>query len=125
MAETSSSYYPPSSGVALPYLVYTAIVTETGEGDNIPIPVILQNTLGQVPVWGYDSAGVYTLTESNGSFVLDKTVVFITPTGTTDFYINVDLANIPGNIITFITRGANEGTNNNWVDVSIEIRIYP
>lgn len=55
---------------ALPYMVYTALLTQTGT--NAPTALILNNTLGGVPVWSYIQTGTYMITLSGG-FVIGKT----------------------------------------------------
>lgn len=54
--------------------VYRALLTQSGT--NAPVAVILENTLGAVPVWGYGGVGYYTLTLA-GAFPDDKTLFFM------------------------------------------------
>ena len=57
----------------LPYKIYTALLTQSGT--NNPTVIVLENTLGGVPVWTRHAEGVFygTLT---GVFAEDKTAIF-------------------------------------------------
>lgn len=52
------------------YLVYTALLTQTGT--DAPVATVLQNTLGGPVVWTYNDVGSYVGTLS-GAFTVDKT----------------------------------------------------
>jgi hypothetical protein len=54
------------------YKVYTALLTQTGI--SAPTANILENTLGGVPVLGYVSTGIYTITLAN-AFKIGKTAI--------------------------------------------------
>jgi hypothetical protein len=67
---TALSTIPTSP--ALPYKVYTALLTQTGI--SAPTANILENTLGGVPVLGYVSTGIYTITLAK-AFKIGKTAI--------------------------------------------------
>lgn len=113
---------PNTSGVS--YAVYTALLTQTGT--NAPVATILENTLGGVPVWSYDSVGFYKLTLV-GAFTIGKTTAFITPYGNTVTFnvsANSDVNEIFINSAT-LTVGVYIDGNDLLVDTPIEIRVYP
>ena len=69
-------YYNGTSWVTIgaepTYKVYRAFVTQSGT--SAPTAVIVENTLGAVPVWSYNDIGDFTLTLT-GSFTLNKTSI--------------------------------------------------
>ena len=54
---------------------YVALLTQTGT--DAPVATVLENTLGEVPVWSRDDVGEYFLTASGNIFVQDKTAILI------------------------------------------------
>lgn len=54
------------------YKVYTALLTQTGT--DAPAAIILENTLGEEPIWSYSDIGLYLLTLPN-AWVSNKTVI--------------------------------------------------
>ena len=73
-----------------PYKVYTALLTQSGT--NAPVATVLENTLGEEPVWTRVSLGSYKLTSPNGIFDIDKTITMITPQ-VSDYKLSVDTIN--------------------------------
>jgi hypothetical protein len=68
-------------GSTEPYKKYVAMITqETGGKDNSPVATILENTLGEVPVWSYVSTGKYLLTTTEKVFI-GKVGVFFSSNG--------------------------------------------
>ena len=65
-------------GGAAAYLVYTALLSQSGT--DAPVATVLENTLGGTVVWGYASAGNYTATLAN-AFTANKTAVFLSGNG--------------------------------------------
>ena len=61
-----------STSQALPYKVYTAIVSQTAGG--IPTTMVLENTLGGELTWSKQQVGFFII-RSTGLFTLDKTVL--------------------------------------------------
>ena len=76
--------YPDASGtIALtsddprPYKVYTALISQSGSTPaDVPTAIVLENTLGGVPVWTRSSTGIYLATLA-GVFIEDKTFVMM------------------------------------------------
>ena len=60
------------SDAGLPYLVYTALLTQSGT--DAPVAIVLQNTLGGEVVWSRADAGWYNATLT-GAFTENKTVI--------------------------------------------------
>ena len=101
-------------GVARPYKVYTALLSQTGT--NAPVETVLENTLGGTVVWSRTVAGSYFATLT-GAFTTDKTTVLITNGSTNGNYIHgaaVSTTNV--NIIA---------PNDGQIDrATVEIRVY-
>jgi hypothetical protein len=57
-----------------PYKVFTATINQAGT--NAPTMTVMENTLGVLPTWSYQSVGNYRF-NSSGLFTVGKTVVFI------------------------------------------------
>ena len=66
-----ANWTPSTSGGGASYLVYTALLTQTGT--DAPVATVLQNTLGGTVVWSYSSIGIYTGTLA-GVFTNNKTI---------------------------------------------------
>ena len=102
------------------YSVYTAILTQNGT--NAPTAVILENTLGFVPVWSYVAQGSYECTYLDG-FTVDKTIIFLGENNSaavnTTYLIRTELA-FPDSF-SLITS---DGEDSNIKDMPIEIRVY-
>lgn len=67
--ESDVSVLTPSTPAA--YKIYKALLTQTGT--NAPTAIVLENTLGITPAYGYTDVGTYSLT-SIGSFPDNKTI---------------------------------------------------
>jgi hypothetical protein len=55
-----------------PYLVYTALLTQSRGGD--PVPTVLENTFTGEIAFSYFSEGRYNITSSDQEFVQDRTL---------------------------------------------------
>lgn len=104
-----------------PYKVYTALLTQ--DLYDAPVATVLENTLGDTIVWTRDSVGFYTATSSN-LFVLNKTICFTTfgnfeadPQAASASYTT-------GSTVTLNTRLPNDGSYDNFTNLSFEIRVY-
>lgn len=64
--------WTPSTSGGASYLVYTALLTQSGT--DAPVATVLENTLGGTVVWSYVSTGTYRATLS-GAFTSNKTVL--------------------------------------------------
>jgi hypothetical protein len=113
----------PSSG-GPGYLVYTALVYQTGT-DAPESYEILQNTLGGTPpVWTYGGIGYFILT-LDGAFPEGKTCISIT-NGKASFAYIFAYSNTSPNSIAVGTKDYNNTEANNLLDETcIEIRVYP
>jgi len=66
--------------------VYRALLTQTGT-DN-PVATVLENTLGDIPTFGYNQTGSFTISSSD--MATGKTFIFIGgKTGTVEDPINI------------------------------------
>jgi hypothetical protein len=103
------------------YLSYVATLTQTAT--NAPVATELENTLGGTVAWSYVTTGIYRAT-GTGLFTVGKTVVFLgnsnNSTNVVSFYY------IDGDEIDISCIGL-DGTyaDGQFVDTSIEIRVYP
>lgn len=110
------------------YLVYTALLTQTGT--SAPVATVLENTLGGVPVWSYQGVGNYRATLS-GVFTLNKTfsLVHIGRSSVYDYQTIKVWDNISVDYITLLVTETNGTTAANirtyTSPVKIEIRVYP
>jgi len=104
------------------YLVYTALLNQTGTDD--PVATVLQNTIGSI-VWTRSGQGVYEATLS-GAFPLAKTYLAA--------YANVNALSIvfnnteddePANVLQLITRSSGFPADEFLYYTPIEIRVYP
>lgn len=107
-----------ATGGGASYLVYTALLTQTGT--NAPVATVLENTLGGTVVWSYDDTGVYVGTLT-GAFPADKTVVF----GQPRLVSSGEYASAYRDNDNMITVEVNDGADNRLSNYSIEIRVYP
>lgn len=118
LADISTPYEPP-------YKVYRALLTQTGT--NPPVATILENTLGQIPTYGYVNIGRYTLSVTGNILTDNKTAV--------SFGSNIDISNVDS--ATILTNSlTTSGFTINTFDTStsafngilsktlIEIKVY-
>lgn len=108
-------------GVARPYKVYTALLSQTGT--NAPTATVLENTLGGTVVWTRNTTGDYrgTLT---GVFTNNKTLPIVNLNSGLENYsaqiLRLDVDTIQ--LTTGINSSASDGVLNSWSNV--EIRVY-
>lgn len=105
-------------GVGASYLVYTALLSQTGA--DAPVATVLENTLGGTVVWTRDSAGIYYGALS-GIFTDGKTALMLAPTGSVNSCARIDANTvIVATLVDFVTPSDDllSGT-------TIEIRVYP
>ncbi len=117
-----------SAGGGASYLVYTALLTQSGT--SAPVATVLENTLGGTVVWSRDVAGIYVATLS-GAFTANKT----TPISQREQQSADNVDDIPkwltGLRLTDNTYGLNTGNYDLGLSDSvlngafIEIRVYP
>jgi hypothetical protein len=118
-------------GGGLPYLVYTALLTQTGT--DAPVATVLENTIDVTLQWVYLAPGQYRLAlpsfPSSGPFIVGKTFVFIgsAVSGVLQLYANNNTSmGIPQNN-GIIVRNYDSSFSlvDDFTNTSIEIRIYP
>ncbi len=123
----------PGGGGA-PYLVYTALLTQTGT--DAPTALVYQNTFGEEIIWTRSNAGKYVATLT-GAFTLNKTICPPFQNLNTQIGIYVDLPNDHGygmqaNTIDTCFLYLNKNSDGSYVDISaaipggilVEIRTY-
>ena len=89
-----------------------------------PVATVLENTIGNI--WfTYDEVGSYVF-NSNGLFIENKTVAFVTPNYGNDYnIIGMGIGNInSGDIQTINAGNLKEFANNLLYNTPIEIRVY-
>lgn len=105
-----------------PYKKYVALLSQLST--SAPSAVVLENTLGAVPVWSYHSTGNYDLTLS-GAFTANKTFVILGQYSSAIISSNL----ISTNVVRISTEDASGGTpsalNGILDNTAIEIRVYP
>ena len=113
----------PSGGGGASYLVYSAILNQTGT--NNPVATVFENTLGGTVVWTRVSEGYYIGTLA-GAFPSDKTFILYSSIFDVGSLLPA-LPNISGQInVIEITLATSEGTKDGLLNnTSIEVRVYP
>jgi len=98
------------------YKVYTAIMNQGGI--NPPNATVLENTLGEIPTFGYDDVGQFTINSALSLFNSEKTVVEFSmpndPTGSLSYDIPSD---------SYIPLFSSD-TNGIMVYAKLEIKVY-
>jgi len=102
------------------YKVYTALLTQTGT--DAPVATVLENTLGEVPVFNYLSDGVYEISTTSDIFVQLKTIADIKPFYDPNFNTVVVRNDFKIRIYTYDFSGAS--ANDYLSKTPIEIRVY-
>ena len=113
-----------SSSSSASYLTYVALLTQTGVND--PVPTILENTLGGVPVWVRGTNGIYTCTLS-GAFPLISTFIICgtNANGGSDFLYSIQSSGAPNSFILYTrTSDTNTLADGLLTYNPIEIRTY-
>jgi len=114
----TASWVPASSGGGASYLVYTALLTQSGT--NAPVATVLENTLGGTVTWSYADVGKYTASIS-GDFDQDKTgFIFTLNAGFADTRV---LLSGDAQIMTYDETLTN--SDDYLSRQLIEIRVYP
>jgi hypothetical protein len=109
-----------------PYKKYVALISQSGT--NAPVPTILENTLGVVPVWSYGAVGEYYL-DYNNAFPFGKTWIIVqqpdTNAGKTMPYQESSEDRITFYSYDALGIQANGGMSSASALTSVEIRVYP
>lgn len=112
-----------------PYLVYTALLTQSRGG--APVPTVLENTFTRDITFSYVSEGTYNITSSGGEFTRDRTLTQLQLWGN-DAKSSARIGNIQWEGIgQLVLRVMDPATGNlvnsiggNGILTSIEIRVY-
>ena len=115
-----ANWVPASSGGGASYLVYTALLTQSGT--SAPVATVLENTLGGTVVWTYNDVGNYSGTLT-GAFTTN-TLIFPVYAGFNsqlylDPYTTINNSYFP-DAINLQTGEVDSYLNNTL----IEIRVY-
>ena len=114
-----------SGGGGSSYLVYTALLTQSGT--DAPVATVLENTLGGTVVWTQLATGT-SLGELAGAFTVGKTTVLVSGVfgGIAYGYPVIDTFN-DGNQVEIDTFSDFIGTSANGIlfKTFVEIRVYP
>jgi hypothetical protein len=111
---------PQGPSGTLPYKVYTALLTQSGE--IAPTVIELENTIGEI-TFGYNSIGNYTII-SNNLFINNKIALFM-GNMVTEPDVNISCQYIDDSTIYMYVNQANSSANGELTNTPIEIRIYP
>jgi hypothetical protein len=103
-----------------PYKVYTALITQ--QDDNDPVATVLENTLGEIPVWTRDDIGNYYLDSISNLFTTNKTFTIVTnrELNTLQF---ISVQSETQIYLEQIDRVTSDYIDS-MVDIPIEIRVY-
>ena len=110
-----------TSDISAPYLVYTALLTQSGT--DAPVATVLENTLGGTPVWSRQASGTFRATLTN-LFTSNKSTAFVA-----NDYVNGNSEHSTGSFTAddyyemYTYTMTNVVTDN--VSFAIEIRVYP
>lgn len=108
------------------YLVYTALLTQTGTG--APVATVLENTLGVDLVWTRESAGSYLATATEGTFPEHKWWAASFTVGYENDAISFTYMWVSTGLLALISQ--NSAINTDFgsgfgLPLPIEIRVYP
>jgi hypothetical protein len=103
-----------------PYKVYTALLIQ--QEDNDPVATILENTLGEIPVWTRDTIGNYYLDSISNLFTTNKTFTTVTNRELTTLQF-ISIQSETQIYLEQINRETSDYTDS-MVDIPIEIRVY-
>jgi len=111
------------------YNSYVAILNQSGP--TAPVATVLSNDLTATLTWARTGQGVYTLTASEATFTVNKTIVFLNTGTASPFLITWNHGIATGVPIDTVLRvNTYVPTNGSYVDNvitngSFEVRIYP
>jgi len=113
-----------NSAANLGYKVYTALLTQTGT--DAPTAIILQNTLGGIPTFTYETVGDYKIILADKLTASKRTINFSIPRyldGANGLTLESDLTIENNDEIEFLTFTTTNSLSNEWVK-RLEIRVY-
>ena len=123
-ASGTATWQNESAGI-LGYKVYVALISQLGT--SAPTAIILQNTLGVVPVWTRFSTGIYRATYAN-TFTQDKTTILTSTNYLPDsgiIQVTCNSGYSPDMIQLISYNKTMVLTDALLVRTAIEIRVYP
>lgn len=107
------------------YKVYTALLTQSGT--DAPTAIVLENTLGGVPVWSRYTTGV-AQAELIGAFTLEKTVVIpfahVSSGASGDTMKIYDDEGYSTDNVRIEQKNFAGGSIDDYTGVGVEIRVY-
>ena len=103
-----------------PYKSYTALLTQQEE--DAPVAIILENTLGEIPVWTRDATGNYYLDSISNLFTTNKTFTTVTNRELTTLQF-ISIQSETQIYLEQINRETSAYTDS-MVEIPIEIRVY-
>lgn len=111
--------WTPSTSGGASYLVYTALLTQTGT--SAPVANVYENTLGGAVTWSRTDFGQYTATTS-GLFTDTKTFILLLNNNynNNEFICRTNSINT----VQLLSTSDTDAENPDW-PMSIEIRVYP
>lgn len=102
-------------------LKYVALLSQSGT--DAPTAIVLENTFYGPIVWSYNSSGDYTgILE--GAFLQDKTW-FSANTEWSSSAMICNLSRVDNDTIRMFVNDGDSTQTDDWVNISIEIRVYP
>jgi hypothetical protein len=121
----------PGEPAALPYKVYTALLTQTGT--DAPVAIELENTLGGPVTYSRTEAGSYEIISDNLFGNSDKCIVFLGSNKIPAFLGGIDTRvitryGLPSSILLYsldINLSDFVEAFNSIFNLAIEIRVYP
>jgi hypothetical protein len=124
---------PPGEGAALPYKIYTALLTQTGI--DAPVAIELENTIGNIS-FSYLDVGTYQINLPI-PIDIDKTFLYIGNGAAIqgrlfteeEGFKTICFINISGVSSTLVLYSSQDGTGSGYLDnkfnkTPIEIRVY-
>lgn len=112
----------PGGSSSVGYQAYTALLTQSGTGD--PTATVLgTNGIGAI-VWTRNSAGNYTGTLT-GAFTANKTWLICQKGDGSGSFVNGLLSRSSANALTLDVRDNTAAVQDNFTNMSIEVRVYP
>lgn len=124
-SDTAALLALTASGEAAKFKIYRALLSQTGTG--APTAVVLENTLGVVPTFGYTQVGDYTL-NATAAFTGAAVIINQPGYGSGSIVKAAASASFLGDadtcyITTIDMEAANAGVNAQLVSTYIEIRV--
>ena len=108
---------------ALPYKVYTALLTQTEEND--PVATVLENTLGFDVTWYRDNVGFYLFQNNTTGVLFDPDKTWINTPADHTYDNDATPGVYRGSETPVPYLGIITPDDNYLIQYSIEIRVYP